>query len=313
MWPSLGYGQPAQSLLPLPHAVYPAALLSGQFLPPLAFPKDQTIFQVPHCSLRDPPGPGRGGFSRPHPAPNARLSTACSAGRECACPGAAHCLSFVLRAVWPPAATSCWSARPPLGGHSSEGSFLATVPKQLPGASQHVAQQQLMVPGSLLTLWVCCPLPQRTGSGGGGEECSRVPRLSAVGLFAAGESHCRARAASCSGLGGAPCAAACERGPEAGNLGLPWRSSLGLGGRKGGQILGPEETLIAQFHCCLPWPYLALKAPPCPPGVGSKASPSPPPPPGLILEDTGLRSPARTSVPHAPCRSPSVPCPLAPV
>lgn len=115
--------------------------------------------------------------------------------------------------------------------------------------------------------------------GGGGEECSRVPRLSAVGLFAAGESHCRARAASCSGLGGAPCAAACERGPEAGNLGLPWRSSLGLGGRKGGQILGPEETLIAQFHCCLPWPYLALKAPPCPPGVGSKASPSPPPPP----------------------------------
>lgn len=168
MWPSLGYGQPAQSLLPLPHAVYPAALLSGQFLPPLAFPKDQTIFQVPHCSLRDPPGPGRGGFSRPHPAPNARLSTACSAGRECACPGAAHCLSFVLRAVWPPAATSCWSARPPLGGHSSEGSFLATVPKQLPGASQHVAQQQLMVPGSLLTLWVCCPLPQRTGSGGGG-------------------------------------------------------------------------------------------------------------------------------------------------
>lgn len=171
VWPSLEHSQPAQSPPPLPHLMNPVVLLSDKSVlvpPSTGFP------QRPEHRLVQPSRP-----SRTWPwwllPPSSHCLLPLQQDKNVSASRLCTSCSLCLELSDCHLATSFSSARTPLRGHSSEGPSLATLPKTIPDTPHCMAQQHLMVPALLSSLWICCLCPNGL-AGPGGKGQSRVPR-----------------------------------------------------------------------------------------------------------------------------------------
>lgn len=153
--PSLGHRQPAQSPPPLPHPVNPVVLLSDKSVlvpPSIGFP------QRPEHRLGQPSRPSRTGpwwLLPPSSHSSLPLQQDKNVSASRLCTSCSLCLELYDCHL----ATSFSSARTPPRSHSSEGPSLVTLPKHSPTLPTAWAQQHLVVPTLLSSLWVCCPCP----------------------------------------------------------------------------------------------------------------------------------------------------------